>query len=144
MASKTRNTTNGSKSADVNGADLLKDNVEKAVKGYDTWTNFSREAMEAWMQSTRAATKGFEALNTEALAFSKQSVEDTVSAAKAAMGAKTVEELYSLHTDFAKTSMDAYWEQMSKMGDMMTDTVRETWEPITGRYQAMIDQSQNG
>ena len=120
------------------GTDFMKDNVEKAVKGYDTLTSFSKKTVEAYMQSANVATKGIEAINSEALAFSKQSIEDTVSMTKAAMTAKSLEEVYAIQTDFAKTAADSYWNQMSKLGELMTETVREAWEPITGQYQSFI------
>ncbi len=146
MATKTRSTgstqsnaadkiAEGQKEAFVTGTAFMKDNVEKAVQGYDTLTSFSKKTMEAYMESANVATKGIEAINSEALAFSKQSIEDTVSMTKAAMTAKSLEEVYAIQSDFAKTAADSYWNQMSKLGEMMTETMREAWEPITGQVQ---------
>ncbi len=146
MATKARTTkSNGTQAEAITaGTGFVKDNVEKAVKGYDTVTTYSKATMEACMQSAQAASRGLEAINTEALAFSKQHIEDAVSVTKAAMSAKSIEEVYSLQNDFAKTAMDAYWGQMTKLGEMMTETVRESWEPLTGNYQDFVKTMQAG
>lgn len=121
------------------GSDAWKDNFEKAVKSYDDLASMSRENVEAFMKSANALTKGFEAISTEAISFSKQSVEDSVAAAKAAMSSRSVQEFIEINTDYTKSSFDSVVSQMTKMGDMVADTSKEAVEPINGRMTAVVE-----
>lgn len=141
MATKTK-TANGATETVENmmaaSSDAMKENMEKVVSGFDKFSAFSKENVDAVIQSANAATKGLEAINAEALAFSKQTVEDGVEAAKAVMTAKSVQEIIELNRDFTKTAFDAYVGQLTKMGDMFASAAREAAEPLNGRANAFM------
>lgn len=126
-----------------NGAETLKANFEKAVKNYDHFVSFGKETVEAYVKSANAAGKGAETLHNEIYGYSKQSIEDTISATKALMGAKSVHEAFELQSDFAKTAFDTYVGEMTKIGELFTATAKETFEPLQGRYQAWVEVVQN-
>jgi phasin family protein len=90
------------------------------------------------VQATSAATKGIEAINSEALAYSRQTIEESVAAAKAAMGSKSIQEFIELQTDFTKTAFDSYIGQLTKMGDMLTSVTKQTVEPLNSRVAALM------
>ena len=118
---------------------MSKDRVEAVVKSYDDVATFGKDNVEAIMAAGNAATKGVEALNAEFLAFSKSAMEDSIAAAKAAMGAKTLQDLIELQTDFAKTSFDSYLQQSSKFGEMAARVAQDTFQPINARVQAAVE-----
>jgi len=118
---------------------LGKDRVEAVVKSYDDVAAFSKDNVDAIMAAGNAATKGVEALNAEFLAFGKSAMEDSIAAAKAAMGAKTLQDLIELQTEFAKTSFDSYLQQSSKLGEMAARVAQDTFEPINARVQAAVE-----
>ncbi|HTQ14429.1 MAG TPA: phasin family protein [Rhizomicrobium sp.] len=133
-------TTNGAAEAAVkNGAEAFKTGFEKAVKNYDHFVGYGKDTAEAYLKAANAAGKGFETLHNEIYGFSKQSIEDSIAATKAVLGAKSVHEAFELQTDFARTAFDAYVGQMTRLGEIFTATAKETFEPIQGRYQAWVD-----
>lgn len=142
MATKAKSTNGAKESVEtiVNaGTGAMKDGYDKAVKGYDQLATFSRDTIEALVHCAQMTTKGMEAINTEALAFSRQSMEDGVAAAKSAMTAKTVQEWFEVQSEFTKSAFDAYMGQMTKISDLMANTTREAVEPLNDRFTAFVD-----
>ena len=121
------------------GTEALKTGFERAVKSYDTLFGFGKETMEAYMKSANAAGKAVESLNSEIYAFSKQSIEDSIAAAKALMGSKSAHEAFELHTDFAKSAFDSYVSEFTKISEIVQTSTKETLEPIQGRVQAWVE-----
>lgn len=142
-AEKTINAAENVESAMKNGAEALKTGFEKAVKSYDHFVGYGKETVEAYMQAANVAGKGAETLHNEIYAYSKQSIEDSISAAKALMATKSVHEAFELQTDFAKTAFDGYVSQMTKLGEIFASTTKDSLAPIQGRVQAWVDVVQN-
>jgi phasin family protein len=95
--------------------------------------------MEAIIQSANVATKGVESLNAEALAYSKQAIEDTVAAAKAAITSKSIQELIEIQSDFAKASFDSMIGQATKFSELFMSVAKESAEPLNGRTAAFVE-----
>jgi phasin family protein len=133
------NGTETSAAAFKNGTETLKTNFEKAVKGYDQILGFSKETVEAYVKAANVAGKGAETLHNEIYAYSKQSIEDSIAAAKAVMASKSAHEAFELQTDFAKTAFEAYVSELTKISELFAATSKETLAPIQGRVQAWVD-----
>jgi phasin family protein len=129
----------GIESAMKTGAETLKAGFEKAVKNYDKLVGFGKENVEAYVKSANVAGKGVETLHNEIFGYSKQSIEGSIAATKALMGAKSVHEAFELQTDYAKTAFDAYIGQLTRVSELFVATSKEAFEPIQGRYQAWVE-----
>lgn len=123
----------------ANGADAIKAGFEKAVKGYEAALGFGKDTAEACAKSASVAGKGVESFNNEIYAYSKQSIEDTIAATKAIMGAKSVHEAFEFQTDFAKTAFENYVGELSKVGELVSATTKESFAPLQGRVQAWLE-----
>jgi phasin family protein len=123
----------------ANGADAIKAGFEKAMKSYDVVLGFGKDTAEAYAKSATVAGKGVETINNEIYAYSKQSIEDAITATKAVMGAKSVHEAFEFQTDFAKSAFEAYVGEISKVGELFTATSKETFAPLQGRVQAWLE-----
>ncbi|HEX2593050.1 MAG TPA: phasin family protein [Rhizomicrobium sp.] len=122
-----------------NGAESLKAGFEKAVKNYDQMVGFGKDTVEAYVKSANVTGKGIETLHNEIYGYSKSSIEGSIAATKALMGAKSVHEAFELQTDYAKTAFDAYVGEMTKITELFTATAKEAFEPLQGRYQAWVE-----
>ncbi|HEX3652461.1 MAG TPA: phasin family protein [Rhizomicrobium sp.] len=122
-----------------NGADAFKNGFEKAVKGYDQVLGFGKENVEAYLKAANAAGKGVEAVQNEMYLFSKQSVEETMAATKAVLGAKSVHEAFEIQSDFAKSAFDTYVGQINRFNEIVLSVSKETFEPLQGRIQAWAE-----
>ena len=121
------------------GTEALKVSFEKAVKNYDQFLGYGKDTVEAYVKSANAAGKGAETLHNEIYAYSKQSIEDSIAAAKALLGSKSVHEAFELQTDFAKTAFDSYVSELTKLSELVVSTTKETFEPLQGRVAAWVE-----
>lgn len=122
-----------------NSAEAFKNTFEKAVKNYDQFLTYGKETAEACAKSASAAGKGAETIHNELYAFSKKSIEDGITAAKALMGAKSVHEALELQSDFAKSAFDDYIGQVSKFGEIFASAAKDSLEPLQTRVQAWVE-----
>jgi phasin family protein len=141
MATK-KTTTPGAEpieTALLTGAEAMKEGFEKAAKGYDQFVSFGKDNAEAVLKSANAAGKGIETINSEVLAYTRKSVEESVAVAKAVLSAKTVEEAFQLQSEFGKSAFETYADQLAKFGDMALATARRTAEPVQARVSALTE-----
>lgn len=119
-----------------NGTEAMKNGFENMTKAYERFTGFGKENAEAFMQSATAWTKAFERISGEVFAFQKQQIEDGVAAFKAVAGSKSVHEAWEVQSDFAKSALDAYVAQTTKINDLVIDAAKQAAEPFNARFTA--------
>ncbi len=136
---KLNGTTETFETAFKTGTEALKANFDKAVKNYDQLLGFSKDTVEAYVKAANVAGKGAETLHNEIYSFSKQSIEGSIANAKALMASKSAHEAFELQTGFAKSAFETYVGELTKLGELMVATSKETFEPIQGRIQAWVD-----
>jgi phasin family protein len=126
----------------ANGGNAAEEGVkgfEAAVKGFEQFNTLGKENMEAVVAFLTTYAKGIEAINAELMAFAKKSIEDSVSATKALMGAKTVKELVDMQSDFAKTSFDELMSKSSRLGEMYAKVAQQAFEPLNARVSETME-----
>ena len=143
MASKTKSTTNnGAETIETalhSGAEAVKDGFEKAAKNYDQFMNFSKDTAEAMIKSANAAGKGIETINSEMFAYARKSLEESITATKAIMGSKSVDEAVQLQSDFSKSVFETYVDELAKFGDLTLATAKDAAMPLQARVAAFVD-----
>ncbi len=123
----------------TNAFTFSRERVEALVKGYDDFAGYSKDTIEALISAGTVATKGVEAINAEILAYSKAALEDSIVAAKAVMAVKSVQELVELQSEFARSAMDNFMQQTTKVGELSAKLTQEAFEPINARVQAAVE-----
>ena len=121
------------------GNEAMKNGMETWTKAMERFSGFGKENVEAYMKATTAVTKAFERINGEVVSFSKQQVEDGVAAFKAVSSAKSVHEAWEVQTDFAKSALDSYIAQATKINDLWMDAAKQAVEPMTARFSALSE-----
>ncbi|MCW0233398.1 MAG: phasin family protein [Ferrovibrio sp.] len=111
---------------------MSKDRFEDAAK-------MGKDQVEACVTAGNVATKGFETINAEVMAFTKTQIEDQISAAKAMMGAKTLQELIELQNGFAKSAFEAYTAHTTKLSEVATKVAQDAFAPINAQVQASVE-----
>ena len=120
----------------------MKNGFETVTKGLEQFSSFGKGNVEACMQAATVMAKTVERVNGEVFSFSKQQVEDGVTAFKAVSGAKSFHEAWELQTDFAKSALDAYVAQATKLNDMWMDAAKQASEPFSTRFSQMTEKLQ--
>lgn len=120
----------------------FKDAVEKSLAQLNEFNAHSKKNLEAVIASVTASTKGVEALSAQAMAYSKKAMEDQVAIAKSLSGAKSFQEAVELQTTFAKSALDAYIAEVSKMSDIVSASVKDSMKPLNERVTAAVERLQ--
>ena len=121
------------------GSAAFKDAIEKSLAGLNEVNAHSKKNLEAVIASVTAATKGAEALGAQASAYSKKAMEANVAAAKSFSTAKSFQEIVELKSTFAKSAMEAYMAEMTKMGEIVSASVKDSMKPINERVTAAVE-----
>lgn len=124
------------------GNQAFKDGVEKSLAALNEVNSYSKQNLEAVVASVTAAAKGAEALGAQAMAYSKKMIEDQTAAAKSLAAAKSVQEVVELQTAFAKTSLEAYMAEMTKMGETVAASMKDSMKPLNERVTATVEKLQ--
>ena len=124
------------------GNETMKNGFETVTKGLEQFSALGKGGVEAYMQAATVFAKTFERVNGEVFNFSKQQMEDGVAAFKAVSGAKSFHEAWELQTDFAKSALDAYVAQATKLNDLWMDAAKQAAEPFSSRFSQMTEKLQ--
>lgn len=121
----------------------MRDKAEEMVKGYDELATTGKENIEAWSAAGTAYGKGMEAISGEWMKFAKQMLDSNVQATKAILGAKSLNEVMDLQSDFARGSFDSVMAQSTKLGEMATKVAQDAVEPINTQFTATVEKWHN-
>lgn len=124
------------------GAKTLRDVADKSAAGLTEMSVQSKQNLEAMVASAAAAQKGVEALSAQGVAFTKKSWEDGVAAAKSMSQARSIQELLELQTTWAKSATEAYLAEVTRATDVVTASVKDTFQPINERVTASVEKFQ--
>ena len=124
------------------GAKAFREGVDKSVASLSEINAHGKKNLEAVVESAAAAQKGAEALSQQAVAYSKKSWEDGVAAAQSFSQARSMQELFELQTNWAKSAAEAYLAEFGKATETMTASVKDSFKPINERVSAAVEQFQ--
>ncbi|WP_298161686.1 phasin family protein [Brevundimonas sp.] len=124
------------------GTQALRDGVEKTSATIAELSAQSKQNLEALTASAAAAQKGAEALSAQVVSYSKSSWETGVAAAQTLSQARSIQELIELQTNFAKSAMETYLSEVTKMTETLTGSVKDSFKPINERVTASVEKFQ--
>jgi len=124
------------------GTQALRDGVEKTSATIAELSAQSKQNLEALTASATAAQKGAEALSAQVVSYSKSSWENGVAAAQTISQARSIQELIELQTNFAKSAMETYLSEVTKMTETLTGSVKDSFKPINERVTASVEKFQ--
>jgi phasin family protein len=124
------------------GNKAFTETVQKSMSAMNDVSAHSKDNLEAVTASVAAATKGAETLGAQAMAYSKKTMEDNIAAAKALSGAKSLQEAMEMQTSFAKSSMESFVAEMTKMSETAAASFKATFSPLNARVSATVEKIQ--
>lgn len=124
------------------GAKAARDAMDKSMASMTELNAEGQRNLEAMVASATAAQKGAEALSAQTVAFAKKSWEDGVAASQTLAQARSVQELVELQTTFAKTAMETWLSETTKMTETLTASVKDTFKPLNERVTASVERFQ--
>lgn len=107
--------------------------VEKSQKMFGEIAEFNKGNVEAFVESSRIAARGFETMGQDAVAYAKSSFEGMTQALKTLSTVKSPTEFMKLQADYARSAFDAMVAQTSKSTETTLKLAGEVAQPISNR-----------
>ena len=133
-------------SAEVRDETLPKNNVVEAAKATEDAGTESKEddvtvniydfqklGTEQLASNTTAASSFLDkvqAIVAEATEYSKKSIDDRLTFVEKLLGAKSLETIIRIQSDYAKTSYEDFVAQTKKMGELYSDLTKAAFKPF--------------
>jgi hypothetical protein len=89
-----------------------------------------KEGFDVAVRSYGEVNKSFQAIVAEVTNYSKKAFEDGTRAFEQLVGAKSVEQVVEIQSQYAKKAYDAHIAQMTKLGEMYVSLARDAFKPI--------------
>lgn len=97
---------------------------------FDEANKVGKEAVDTMLKSYSAMANGMQALASEAADYSKRSFEYNTAVAEKLSGAKSVEKIFEIQTDYAKHSYESLVQQATRMGEIYADLAKGAYKPF--------------
>jgi len=117
----------------------MTEQLEKFSKGFEGFTAFGQENVDALVKSSEIAAKAAEGIGSEVSAYSKKAFEDGVAAAQDIATAKSMTELFEKQTAFAQSAFEGFVHQSTKMNEILVAASKEITAPIGARVTAATE-----
>ena len=113
--------------------------MEKSTKVVEELAELSRGNVEAIVNSSRIAAKGFETLSQDAAEYGRKSFESATAAFKGFADVKSATDLFKLQGDFARSAFDSAVAQSARVSENVLKLAGDVAEPLTSRYSVAAD-----
>ena len=100
------------------------------MKSFEEFQSFGKDGFEAYVASSNALTKGFQAIAQEAADYSRKSFEKSTAAFEKLSASKSLDKALEVQQAIAKESYDALVAQMTKLNEMYIATAKEAYKPF--------------
>ena len=117
--------------ADMNSR--TKEAMEKSTKMFADMNEFAKGNVDAVVESSKVAMKGFESLSQEAADYTRRSFETATATMRNLAAVKTPAELMKLQSDYVRQSFDSLVAETSKHTEAMIKLANDVAQPISNR-----------
>jgi phasin family protein len=88
--------------------------------------------MDASMKSFDLMTKSIQTIATEMTDYTKRSVENSTKALEKMVGAKSIDQIVQVQSEYAKAAYEDYFAEATKLGKLCADLGTEAFKPYEG------------
>jgi phasin family protein len=134
MATNFENNTAKAQALFADWNDRTKAAVEKSTKLVEEANEFAKGNLEAVVESSRIAAKGFETLGQDAAEYGRKSFESATAALKSFATVKSPTEFFKLQSDFLRGAFDSYVAEASKNTEAVLKLAGDAAQPISSRF----------
>ncbi|SEJ59261.1 phasin family protein [Sphingomonas sp. OV641] len=118
-----------------------KTQMEQGAKAFEDMNAFTKSNVEAIVESSKIAARGFEQMGQDAATYMKSSYESATGMFRSMAAIKSPTELFQLQSDFARSSFDAFVAQTSRSTEAALKLAGEIAQPISNRVAVTIDKA---
>ena len=102
-----------------------------------------KDGFDAAVSSFGEVNKGLQAIAAEVTAYSKKAFEDSTHAFEQLLGAKSFEQVIEIQSQYARMAYEAYFGELSKLGEMYAGLTRKAYQPVEQAAKAAVAHRQS-
>jgi hypothetical protein len=99
------------------------------MSGFDDLQKVGKESFDVAVKSANAFNKGFQALATETVDYSRHSLEAGAKVFEELAAASSLDKAVEVQTDFFRSAYEGYVSQATKVGEIVTAMARDAYKP---------------
>ena len=103
---------------------------EPLQKASDDFQKMGKDNYDAVLRSYGELNKGFQAIGARVTDYSKRAFEDASRAFEQLVGAKSLESVVEIQSQYAKKAYDTWVAEASKLGEMCAAVARDAYKPV--------------
>ncbi|MCB1507967.1 MAG: phasin family protein [Hyphomicrobiaceae bacterium] len=107
------------------------------MNSFEDLQKASKDNMELAAQSLGAVSKGMQALAAEATDYTKKSIEEGSAVVEKLAGAKSLDKVIEVQSEYAKSAYEGFVGQVTKVNDLVVDMTKEAYKPFEGMFAAI-------
>jgi phasin family protein len=119
--------------------DRAKAAMEKSAKAFEDINEFNKGNVEALVESSKIAAKGFETLGQSAADYARKSFEGATATLKSLSSVKSPTDFFKLHSDYVRSSFDSMVAESSKTTEAVLKLAGEVAQPISSRVAVAVE-----
>jgi hypothetical protein len=96
----------------------------------DEFQKVGKNGFDATVRSFGEVHKGLQAITSRITDYSKRAFEDGTRAYEQLLGAKSVEQVFEIQSQYAKKAYETYISEVSKLGEMYVNLARNAYAPV--------------
>ena len=139
MVETIQSMTDKTKSMFADANERAKAQMEKGAKAFEDINAFGKGNVEAIVESSQIAAKGFEQMGQDAATYMKSSYESATGMFRSMAAIKSPTELFKLQSDFARASFDAFVAEASRSTEAALKLAGEIAQPISNRVAIAVE-----
>lgn len=112
---------------------------EFAFQGHPELADFNKETVEAVIASSNVVAKGVEDLGQEIATYAQTAVEKNIETAQKLFAVKSVQDIFELQAEWAKSAFDGFVAESAKLQDMSMALSTKASEPINKQVNAAVE-----
>jgi phasin family protein len=107
------------------------DQVEDEVReGYADMANLQKDNLESMLASSQAMINGYQTISSELLAFVQSRMKEGMDFGKRLAACQSAESVLEVHSEFVKSAIKAYTDELRTLGDLGSRISREAFAPL--------------
>ena len=100
------------------------------MKTFEDMQKFSRESVDASLQSFGACSKSAQTIAGEIADFSKKAFEEGAAATERLCNAKSLEKAIEVQSEYLKAAYESFVSETAKLGELYADWAQEAYKPF--------------
>jgi hypothetical protein len=100
------------------------------VKNFEDIQKLGKENVEATMTSFSAVSKNAQAIAVEIADYTKKAFEDGTAATEKLIGAKSLDKVIEVQSEYAKKAYEGFVAQSAKLGELYAGLAQEAFKPF--------------